>query len=103
FDARITALLRDAIPAIGQGILALEHALDRSELARLLAPLEDPATAAAARAERAVGLVVEGSCEVPVGAYARVTGEAIEIEAFLGLPDGTRLVRAREAGATADA
>jgi hydroxymethylbilane synthase len=103
FDARITALLPDAIPAIGQGILALEHALDRTDLARLLAPLEDPATAVAARAERAVGLVVEGSCEVPVGAHARVAGEAIEIEAFLGLPDGTRLVRAREAGATEDA
>lgn len=103
FGGRIASLLADAIPAIGQGILALEHALDRADLAALLAPLEDPATAAAARAERAVGLVVEGSCEVPVGAHARVAGDRLEVEAFLGLPDGTRLVRAREAGAVADA
>jgi hydroxymethylbilane synthase len=101
--ARVRTLLDDAIPAIGQGILALEHALARADLARLIAPLEDPATAAAARAERAVGLVVEGSCEVPVGAHARVAGEAIEIEAFVGLPDGTSLVRVRQAGAAADA
>lgn len=103
FGARIAALLTDAIPAIGQGILALEHALDRDDLAHLLAPLEDSETAAAARAERAVGLVVEGSCEVPVGAHARIAGNRLEIEAFLGLPDGTQLVRAGEAGDVADA
>ena len=103
FGARVASVLTEAIPAIGQGILALEHAVDRADLAALLSPLEHPATAAAARAERAVGLVVEGSCEVPVGAHARVVGDRLEIEAFLGLPDGTRLVRGREAGRVADA
>jgi hydroxymethylbilane synthase len=94
-EARIRALLDEAVPAIGQGILAVEYPARRSDLASLLAPLEMPETAAAARAERAVGLVVEGSCEVPLGAHARVAGGRIELEAFLGLPDGTRLARAR--------
>jgi hydroxymethylbilane synthase len=98
FEGRIRALLDEAIPAIGQGILAIEYPAQRAELASLLAPFEVPATAAAARAERAVGLVVEGSCEVPLGAHARVDGSTIHLEAFLGHPDGTRLVRAHGSG-----
>jgi hydroxymethylbilane synthase len=47
--------------------------------------------------------VVEGSCEVPVGAFARVRGDQLELEAFLGMPDGTRIVRKRTSGACEDA
>ena len=59
--------------------------------------------AAAPAAERALGLVVEGSCEVPLGGHATVMGAAIVLEGFLGMPDGTTLVRERAEGATADA
>ena len=102
---RIRATLPDtlAIPAIGQGILAIEHLRARKDLAALLAPHEERDVAAAARAERALGLVVEGSCTVPVGAYARVTRDELRIEGFVGLPDGTRVVRERASGAAADA
>ena len=103
FGERIRKLMDDAIPAIGQGILAIEFPANRPELATLLAAFEDPATAAAARAERALGLVVEGSCEVPLGAFARVDGQKLLLEAFVGLPDGTRLAHASDAGALADA
>lgn len=104
-QARIRATLPQslAIPAIGQGILAVEYRRDRGDLAVLLAPFEDPATACAARAERALGLVVEGSCEVPLGAFAHVSGDEIALEAFLGMPDGTRLVRESCAGRCAEA
>ena len=90
FAARIRALLDDCIPAIAQGILAIEFPSARKDLAALLAPLEDADTAVAARAERALGLVVEGSCEVPLGAHARVQSGRVHLEAFVGLPDGTR-------------
>jgi hydroxymethylbilane synthase len=92
-----------ALPAIGQGILAIEHRDDRADLAVLLAPYEHPATACAARAERSLGLVVEGSCEVPLGAFARVAGDELTLEAFLGMPDGTRAVRSSATGRCADA
>jgi hydroxymethylbilane synthase len=102
---RIRALLPRsiAIPAIGQGILAIEHPSARGDIAELFAPFEDRATACAARAERALGLVVEGSCEVPVGAFAQVDGDGITLEAFIGLPDGSRIVRSSRAGSCADA
>ena len=104
-QARICATLPEALalPAIGQGILAVEYRSDRPEVGALLAPFEDRPTAFAAAAERAVGLVVEGSCEVPLGAFARVTGEALTLDAFLGMPDGTRFVRANAAGKCEDA
>ena len=102
-EARIRALLAEAIPAIGQGILAVEFLSHRGDLAQLLAPFEDPDTAHAARAERALGLVVEGSCEVPLGAFARVSGARIAMDAFLGLPDGTRFVREGAEGEAAAA
>ena len=92
-----------ALPAIGQGILAIEFRADRPDLESLLAPFVDRAALAAAQAERALGLVVEGSCEVPVGGHATVMGTSVVIEGFLGLPDGTRLVREKAEGEAADA
>jgi hydroxymethylbilane synthase len=103
--ARVRALLPEtlALPAIGQGILAVEYRRDRADVAALLAPFADAATESAARAERALGLVVEGSCEVPLGGLARRTGERLRIEGFIGLPDGTRLVRDHAEGPAVDA
>jgi hydroxymethylbilane synthase len=92
-----------ALPAIGQGVLAIEYRAEREDLARLLAPFSQGETQLAAQAERALGLVAEGSCEVPVGALARVSGARIAIEAFIGLPDGTRLVRDRIEGPAREA
>jgi len=92
-EARIRGTLDGSIPAIGQGILAVEFARDRADLAALMAPFEHRDTAIAARAERSVGLVVEGSCDVPLGAFARVARGRIHLEAFVGLPDGTRFAR----------
>lgn len=92
-EARVRSTLDGSIPAIGQGVLAVEFVRDRTDLAGLMAPFEHRDTAVAARAERAVGLVVEGSCDVPLGAFARVARGRIHLEAFVGLPDGTRFAR----------
>ena len=100
FGDRIRAVLPDTltVPAIGQGVLAIEYRRDREDLGRLVAAFEHRDTAAAARAERALGLVVEGSCTVPVGGFARVSGDVLSIEGFLGMPDGSRVVRRRASG-----
>lgn len=102
-ERRIRATLKDAIPAIGQGVLAVEYRRDRGDVAELLDSFEDPATACAARAERALGLVAEGSCEVPLGAFARVEDDSLTIEGFIGMPDGSRFVRDAASGTCADA
>jgi hydroxymethylbilane synthase len=102
-EARIAVRLEEAIPAIGQGILAVEYRRERGDIAALLAAFEDASTACAARAERALGLVVEGSCEVPLGALARVSGGSVTLEAFIGMPDGTRGIRESASGRCEDA
>jgi hydroxymethylbilane synthase len=104
-EARVRATLPEsiALPAICQGILAVEFRRDRADLAALLQACEDPSTSYAARAERAFGLVVEGSCEVPLGALAKVSGQSLALEGFIGMPDGTRLVRDSATGAANDA
>jgi hydroxymethylbilane synthase len=105
FDGRIRATVPEGIslPAIGQGILGIEYRRERADLAQLMAQFEHPATACAARAERALGRVVEGSCEVPVGAFARVADGQVSVEGFVGLPDGSRVVRLHHQGAIEDA
>ncbi len=102
-DSRVRVVLRETIPAIAQGILAIEFPRERADIAALLKPFEHAPTACAARAERALGLVVEGSCEVPVGALATVRGAEFDLDAFVGLPDGTRIVRERASGPCAEA
>jgi len=105
FDGRIRATLAEGVslPAIAQVILAIEYRKERTDLAALLAPFEHPATACAARAERSLGRVVQGSCDVPVGAFARVSGTQVTLEGFVGLPDGTSLVRESACGAVDEA
>ena len=100
---RVRAIVPEAIslPAIAQGILAIEFLASRPGIGGVLAAFEQPATAVSARAERALGRVVEGSCDVPLGALARVSAGTVRLEAFLGLPDGTRIVRESASG-TAD-
>jgi hydroxymethylbilane synthase len=104
-EGRIRAVLPEslALPAICQGILGIEYRRERTDVARLLRACEDAPTAFAARAERAFGRIVEGSCDVPLGALASVSGETLTLEGFIGTPDGTRLVRERASGPAGNA
>ncbi|HUN94033.1 MAG TPA: hydroxymethylbilane synthase [Burkholderiaceae bacterium] len=79
------------LPAPGQGALAIETLASQPAVVRLVAVLEDPATRAAATAERAVSRGLGGSCEVPLAAYAEVDGNSMSLRAWAG--DARRGVR----------
>ncbi|MBI3524750.1 MAG: hydroxymethylbilane synthase [Betaproteobacteria bacterium] len=104
--ARIRAVLPAelSLPAAGQGALGIEALAARPEVAAWLAPLNDPATAACVRAERAVSRDLAGSCEVPLGAYAVAQDESRQLwlRGFVATPDGQRFARAELTGAAAD-
>jgi hydroxymethylbilane synthase len=85
------------LPAVGQGILGLEIRVGDEVTAALLAPLDDPAARVAALAERAFLARIGGGCQVPVGAYARVTDDALTLAGMIGARDG-RLVRGELSG-----
>jgi hydroxymethylbilane synthase len=102
---RIRAVLpaEVSLPAPGQGALGIEALASRPEVADWLAPLNDAATAACVRAERAVARALGGSCEVPLGAFAELHDGAMRLRGFVALPDGSRIARAEISGAVADA
>jgi hydroxymethylbilane synthase len=63
------------VPAPGQGALAVECRAGDSELAGLLAAIDDGQTRAAVAAERSLLAALEAGCSAPVGAYATPAGE----------------------------
>jgi hydroxymethylbilane synthase len=89
------------VPAIGQGVLALESRADAT--VPLLAVLDDPPTRIAVAAERAFLLRVGGSCRTPLAAYATLDAETLTLRALIADPDGTRVLRGEHSGAAAEA
>ena len=104
-EARIRATLAPEamLPAVGQGALAIECRADRADVLALLQPLAHAATTQCVTAERALSRALAGSCNVPLGGYAEVTGARLRLRGYVGAPDGTRHVAAQVEGAAADA
>jgi hydroxymethylbilane synthase len=85
-------------PAVSQGIIGIcARAADTATCARLLR-LDDREARLAASAERALLKRLEGGCQVPLGAYARVNDRLLHLEATVCTLDGTRQVTAAGAG-----
>jgi hydroxymethylbilane synthase len=90
------------LPAVSQGILGIETRAGDQAIAALLAALDDPAARIAATAERAFLARIGGGCQVPIAAYAQLSGSTLALTALIGARDG-RTVRGDLAGATGDA
>ncbi len=101
--ARIRSVLtvEQSLPAAGQGALAIEYRAERSDIAASLAALNHRATELAVRAERAVSRALGGSCQLPLAAYAGVSGSTLELRGLVASPDGNSIVRAEVSGPSA--
>jgi hydroxymethylbilane synthase len=104
-EGRIRSVIapEDMLPAAGQGALAVECRSDRADVLALLKPLHDEATASCVSAERALSRALAGSCNVPLGGYAKINGTHLNLRGYVGAPDGTRHVSAQIEGKAADA
>ena len=89
-------------PAVGQGALAIEIRRDDSHLAAALAPLDDPATHAAVRAERALLRRLGGGCQVPIAAHALSEDSQLRLRAVVASADGQTLIRSDAGGSVKD-
>jgi hydroxymethylbilane synthase len=98
--SRIRAMLEPAqsLPAPGQGALAIECREHDDVLRKHVAPLDDPATSACVRAERALSRALSGDCRLPLAAYALPDGAQIHLRGLVALPDGSNVVRAELKG-----
>ncbi|HNQ05066.1 MAG TPA: hydroxymethylbilane synthase [Thiobacillaceae bacterium] len=92
----------DSLPAVGQGALGIEIRSGRPDLTTLLAPLNDPETAACVRAERAMGRKLQGGCQAPIGGYAELRDGRIHLRAFVADLEGTRFYRSETTGTMDD-
>jgi len=90
------------VPAAGQGALALQVRGGDAGAAEALAPLGDANALRELTAERAAVALLDASCATPIGVHARVQGERVEIDAFVGLPDGSEWLRDRVEGDAAE-
>jgi hydroxymethylbilane synthase len=82
------ALLDELVPCAGQGALALETRADDEAAAAACGALDDRDAARCLAAERALVRALGASCHTPLGAHARLAGAELELQSFLGLPDG---------------
>ncbi len=104
-DAATEILPVDVIlPAVGQGALAVTYRTGDSRILALLRGLVDPATDIAVRAERAMLLALDGSCQTPIAGYATVdSGGRVTLKGMIAHPEGTQIAEAEAVGPSKEA
>ena len=80
--------IKEIIPSVGQGVVALQCRKNDSEIIKLLNNVNHKPTNICVTAERRFLKVLEGDCETAVGAIANLQNENINLEAELFSIDG---------------
>jgi hydroxymethylbilane synthase len=102
--AATTPLDIDAfLPAVGQGVIALETRANDERTRDQLARIGDRETATALAAERAFLAVLDGSCRTPIAGHARLAGDALHFRGLIVKPDGRESFATERRGAAHDA
>jgi len=86
------------VPAAGQGTLALQARIGDTETGDAAGAIGDLRAMRELTAERTVVALLDATCASPLGVHARVDGDRIELDAFVGLPDGSEWLRDRLEG-----
>jgi hydroxymethylbilane synthase len=90
------------VPAPGQGIIAVEVRAGDERVVEAVTRIDDPAASLALRAERAVVRRLGGGCQMPIGAFATVSGNTLTLSGLVVSLDGRRSARAGATGAAAN-
>ena len=85
------------LPAVGQGAIAVECRARDTEAAEMLERLDHGETRTAIMAERALLSAMQGGCQVPLGAWARMERGELVLDACVCSMDGAQYVRKRVA------
>ena len=103
--AAATAILPidEFLPAVGQGIIALEARADDDVTLGLLAGVNHADSATALTAERAFLTVLDGSCRTPIAGHATVDAGRLRFRGLIAKPDGSEAFATERHGAAVDA
>ncbi|TAL23159.1 MAG: hydroxymethylbilane synthase [Nitrospirae bacterium] len=102
---RITETIEPSIslPAIGQGAIGIECRVDDEFINKLISPLNHPETSVCVRAERACLKKLEGGCQVPIAAHAKLAGGKLVLDGLVGSVSGDRIIKSHIEGNPKDA
>ena len=92
-DAKAFLPVDKCIPAIGQGAIAIECRKDDDETITLLRTINNKDTETAILAERAFMKTVGGGCKFPLGAYATIQNETVQLAVMLGNHHTQQIIR----------
>ena len=90
--------LQEMLPAVGQGIVAVECATDDWETRRILAVIDDLAAHRCADAEREVLWILNGHCNSPVAGFASIEGTQMSLTASVLDEAGSLFIEASRSG-----
>jgi hydroxymethylbilane synthase len=91
------------LPAVAQGAIGIEIRSGDEATARLIAPLNDAATALCVTAERAYLAQLEGSCRTPIAGLAELDGNALRVRGEILTPNGVHAYVATHTGSAQEA
>jgi hydroxymethylbilane synthase len=94
-DDRIRQIFTENImlPAIGQGAIGIECREGDSNTMELIKVLNDPLTASRVMAERALNKRLNGGCQVPIGGFAQIEANRLNLQGFVGDLEGKQVLR----------
>ena len=86
------------LPAVGQGALGIEIKSANKRVWEIIQSVNDETTFSAVQAERALLKELEGGCQVPIGALAKVRANGLYLDAMVGSLDGSITYRKKVRG-----
>ncbi len=84
--------IEEMLPAVGQGIIAVECAANDWTTREYLSRIDDANSRACAEAEREILWVLDGHCNSPIAAHATFHGEVMTIRAAVMSIDGNKII-----------
>jgi len=87
-----------SLPAIGQGAIGIECRINDEWINNLIAALNHPDTTTCVKAERAFLGRLEGGCQVPIAAHAKLADGGIVMQGLVGSISGDRIIKGRIEG-----
>ena len=91
------------IPAMGQGALGIETRLGDTKTYNFISSLNHEQTNYEVSAERALVGKLDGGCQVPIGAYAKIEGDLITLKGLVASLDGKIIHKSEIVGPINDA
>ena len=91
------------IPAMGQGALGIETRLGDTKTYNFISSLNHEQTNYEVSAERALVSKLDGGCQVPIGAYAKIEGNLITLKGLVASLDGKIIHKSEIVGPIDDA